>query len=94
MSKNSNSNQNGPEETWDPLIFLSPNSLKEVIETKKNKSFVFDKKFEEMKLNGDEEHSIDSKQKFFLKVDCVNEASGSSYIEIGNAKVLCSVYGE
>lgn len=60
-------------ESWDPLIYLKSDDLKEVISRKKS-------------LNTD-------KQNIYLKVDCVNEASGSSYIEIGNTKVLCSVYG-
>ena len=67
---------NGPEESWNPLIFLEANQLKEVLNEKKN-SFKSDL----------------SQQNIFLKTDCVNEASGSSYIEIGNTKVLCSVYG-
>lgn len=75
---------NAPEETWDPLTFLDQQSLKEMIDEKK-----FNKKLNEMSLETKE----DMKQKIYLKTDCVNEASGSSYIELGNTKVLCSVYG-
>lgn len=75
---------NAPEETWDPMTFLEQDSLKEMIEEKK-----FNKKVNEMSL----ENSEDLKQKIYIKTDCVNEASGSSYIELGNTKVLCSVYG-
>jgi exosome complex component MTR3 len=67
------SNNNGPDESWDPLIYLAPNQLKEILSSK----------------TGDPT----STQNIFLKTNCVNEASGSSYIEIGNTKVLCSVYG-
>ncbi|CAF0714057.1 unnamed protein product [Brachionus calyciflorus] len=77
--------QSVPDETWDPLVFLEPNSLLEIVNQRKQN------------LDQDTEHmdtdSTNSKQPIFLKTDCVNEASGSSYIEIGNAKVLCSVYG-
>jgi len=70
MNKSSN---NGPDESWDPLIYLAPNQLKEILSSKTA--------------------DPTSTQNIFLKTNCVNEASGSSYIEIGNTKVLCSVYG-
>lgn len=82
MSKTTNSSVNGPEESWDPLIFLDRESLSEVIDKRKECMFDSNTDFKQI-----------SKQKIFLKTDCVSEASGSSYIEIGNLKLLCSVYG-
>ena len=35
MNKSSNISVNSPDETWDPLSFLSQADLKEIIETKK-----------------------------------------------------------
>ncbi|RNA42059.1 exosome complex component MTR3 [Brachionus plicatilis] len=69
-----------PDETWDPLVFLEPDCCQNLLENRK-------------KNLGKNEENTDSSQGIFLKTDCVNEASGSSYIEMGNAKVLCSVYG-
>lgn len=69
-----------PDETWDPLIFLEPNCYQQVLQDRKNNC-------DNIKEN------TESNQGIFLKTDCVNEASGSSYIEIGNAKILCSVFG-
>lgn len=86
MSKGSSTVQNGPEESWDPLTFLEPVALKEIINDKKYKKI--DSKLDELSLE-----SQNPQQKIFLKTDCVNEASGSSYIELGDTKVLCSVYG-
>jgi exosome complex component MTR3 len=74
----SNKLNNGPDESWNPLIFLEADQLKEVLNEKKS---------------GQKSDSGLEQQSVFLKTDCVNEASGSSYIEIGNTKVLCSVYG-
>jgi exosome complex component MTR3 len=81
MSKNS---VYGPEESWDPLVFLEQKSLNEFVETKRQESFF---------TAPSENTSAEPKQKIFLKTDSVSEASGSSYIEIGNVKLLCSVYG-
>ena len=87
MSKNSS----GPEESWDPLIFLDEKNINHIIQEKRDLGKIFNKDFENMKIDNTDD--IDLKQKIFLKTDCVNEASGSSYIEIGNCKLICSVYG-
>ena len=98
MSKGTNSSVSGPDESWDPLLFLDRKDLNEFIEIKK-KEFSFN---DEPETNNTKEEGMDidsneivnkNKQKLFLKTDCVSEASGSSYIEIGNCKLLCSVYG-
>jgi hypothetical protein len=68
----SNKLNNGPDESWNPLIFLEADQLKEVLNEKKS---------------GQKSDSGLEQQSVFLKTDCVNEASGSSYIEIGNTKV-------
>ena len=70
----------GPDESWDPLTFLDKNDLQEVIATQKKKNCAASGK-------------ADAKQSIFLKTDCVSEASGSSYIEVGNTKLLVSVFG-
>jgi exosome complex component MTR3 len=88
MSKTSSTISNVPEESWDPLTFLDQKSLKELINEKKQQPYRIESKLEDMSLDAD-----NPKQKIYLKTDCVNEASGSSYIELGNTKVLCSVYG-
>lgn len=80
-----------PEESWDPLTFLGQNDLKHLINEKKKESKQVDIKLEEMNINS--EVVSNPKQHIYLKTDCVNEASGSSYIELGNTKLLCSVYG-
>ena len=88
---NKSSVLNPPEESWDPLTFLDQKVLKKMLAEKGNSSRILDSNMEQMSL--DDETCGNFKQKIFLKTDCVNEASGSSYIEIGNTKVLCSVYG-
>ncbi len=89
MNKPTNNNSaNCPDESWDPLSFLNQADLKEFLE-QKNKSHIEEN---EKKIDDDNPETI-SRQNFFLKVDCVTEASGSSYIEIGNCKILCSVFG-
>jgi ribonuclease PH len=89
MNKPTNNNSaNCPDESWDPLSFLNQADLKEFLE-EKNKSHIEEN---EKKIDDDNPETI-SRQNFFLKVDCVTEASGSSYIEIGNCKILCSVFG-
>ena len=89
MNKPTNNNSaNCPDESWDPLSFLNQADLKEFLE-EKNKSHLEEN---EKKIDDDNPETI-SRQNFFLKVDCVTEASGSSYIEIGNCKILCSVFG-
>jgi ribonuclease PH len=89
MNKPTNNNSaNCPDESWDPLSFLNQAELKEFLE-EKNKSLIEEN---EKKIDDDNPETI-SRQNFFLKVDCVTEASGSSYIEIGNCKILCSVFG-
>jgi exosome complex component MTR3 len=80
MSKNS---VYGPDESWDPLVFLDPKTLNEYVDAKRQESF----------HSRSENSSAEPKQKIFLKTDSVSEASGSSYIEIGNVKLLCTVYG-
>ena len=87
MNKNSNSSVNCPDESWDPLSFLSQTDLKELVEAKKRAHS------EENEKKMDETTQEIYRQNFFLKTDCVTEASGSSYIEIGNCKILCSVFG-
>lgn len=82
---------NVPEESWDPLTFLSQKDLGDLINEKKKETKQVDVKLEEMSL--DNGVVSNPKQHIYLKTDCVNEASGSSYIELGNTKVLCSVYG-
>ena len=82
---------NVPDESWDPLTFLSPKDLRDLINEKKKETKQVDVKLKEMSL--DSEVVSNPKQHIYLKTDCVNEASGSSYIELGNTKVLCSVYG-
>lgn len=84
--------QSVPDETWDPLVFLDQNSLNEVLSQRRNDFQNQNDDKMEMEMETTDAHT-NLKQKIFLKTDCVNEASGSSYIEIGNAKVLCSVYG-
>lgn len=69
-----------PDESWDPLIYLNEKQLNEVIA---------DKKHQQTSTTMDGE----KKENIFLKVDCVSEATGSSYIEIGNTKLLAVVYG-
>ena len=66
-----------PEESWDPLAFLEPTTLSSHLEAKRQESLLTE----------------NSKQKIFLKTDSISEASGSSYIEMGNCKLICSVYG-
>ena len=92
---NKSSVLNPPEESWDPLTFLDPKVLKKMIAEKGNSSTMLDSDMGQMSMDDDDENCPANltKQKIFLKTDCVNEASGSSYIEIGNTKVLCSVYG-
>jgi len=68
-----------PDETWDPLTFLDQKPLEKLIEERKMMSCGVD--------------GVKDKQAIFMKTDCVSEAAGSSYIEIGNTKILCSVYG-
>jgi exosome complex component MTR3 len=67
-----------PEESWDPLNFMSSDDLKKVLDNKKKNS---------------NETASKGKKNIFLKTDCVSEASGSSYVELGNTKMLCSIYG-
>jgi exosome complex component MTR3 len=81
---------NVPEESWDPLTFLSQKNREHLINEKKRESKKVDVKLEEMSLDSDVSNP---KQHIYIKTDCVNEASGSSYIELGNTKILCSVYG-
>jgi ribonuclease PH len=89
MNRSSNNNSaNCPDESWDPLSFLSQSDLKEFLGEKNKKHL----KENEKKIDDDNPETI-SRQNFFLKVDCVTEASGSSYVEIGNCKILCSVFG-
>ena len=83
-----NNSTNCPDESWDPLSFLSQPDLKEFLGEKNKKHL----KENEKKIDVDNPETI-SRQNFFLKVDCVTEASGSSYVEIGNCKILCSVFG-
>lgn len=89
MNRSLNNNSaNCPDESWDPLSFLSQPDLKEFLGEKNKKHL----KENEKKIDVDNPETI-SRQNFFLKVDCVTEASGSSYVEIGNCKILCSVFG-
>jgi len=89
MNKSSNnSTANCPDESWDPLSFLSQADLKEFMKEKKKTQMEENEK----KIDDQNPETI-CRQNFFLKVDCVTEASGSSYIEIGNCKILCSVFG-
>lgn len=64
-------------DNWDPLLFLDSTTLSEYLESRQSRV-------------GD---LSDQKQKIQLQVDSVSEASGSSYIELGNVKLICSVYG-
>ena len=69
-----------PEEIYgDPLSYLNESKREEIIEAlaKRNKN----------------EDNDNEKDKIFLRTGCVKEAKGSCYIEIGNTKVICSLYG-
>ena len=83
----------GPDESWDPLTFLDKESLKELIDTKlKPNGNLYDEE-NKNKMDQDGADIVETRQNIFLKTDCVSEASGSSYVEIGNTKLLVSVYG-
>ncbi|GAB6028428.1 Exosome complex component MTR3 [Chamberlinius hualienensis] len=68
-----------------PSVSYSPTRF--AVETEKvgNKP-----KIGEGRCDGRQPHDI---RPFFLKVGVVSQAKGSSYIEMGKTKVLCSVYG-
>jgi len=82
MSRNTSS-INGPEESWDPLTLLDADSLHKLVNDDDNNT----------NKNNNKNSNINSKQDIFMKTDCVSEASGSSFIEIGNTKLLVSCYG-
>jgi exosome complex component MTR3 len=66
-----------PDETWDPLTYLEEAKRQEL--------------FELIQRNEDNnEHDIEN---IYIKTGCVNEAKGSCYIEIGQTKVICTLYG-
>jgi ribonuclease PH len=84
---NKNSSANGPEESWDPLAFLQPSEMRDLLDTRRKESQIISN-------DADNDNSTNHhKQKIFLKTDCISEATGSSYIEIGNTKLIVSVYG-
>jgi exosome complex component MTR3 len=77
MNKTS-SQINGPDDSWDPLTLLDQKQLTDLIKSKKGVNVPSEKL---------------PKDKILLKVDCLSEAAGSSYIEMGNTKILAIIYG-
>ncbi len=67
-----------PDETWDPLTYLEENKRKELIEVIQKPD------------DTDTENDIEN---IYIKTGCVNEAKGSCYIQIGQTKVICTLYG-
>ena len=86
----------GPDESWDPLSFLDRGDLNTLIETRKRQQqepVTNTTLYTNSDSNEAKDSSCTNQQSVFLKTDCVSEASGSSYIELGNTKLLVSVYG-
>ena len=81
------------EETYDPFMFLDAKLAKEYLSNRVKESFLDEVKSSEMGAQVDSAVIDGDRQRLFIKTDCVNEANGSSFIEIGNSKVLCSLYG-
>jgi exosome complex component MTR3 len=70
-----------PEEVFgDPLSYLDENGREKLLEELEN-------------MNKSKKIKEEEKEKMFMRTGCVNEAKGSCYIEIGNTKVICSLYG-
>ncbi|XP_064652214.1 exosome complex component MTR3-like [Lineus longissimus] len=74
----------GPEETLDPMTFVTPEEKKLKKESEGN-LLVDDLRNDRRK--------VDQIRPLFLQSGTITQAKGSAYIEINNTKVICAVYG-
>jgi exosome complex component MTR3 len=93
MNKNTAGSSNFPDESWHPLDFVESGVCQEEISKRIQARHPANNEKQEASSLEQKVNSDTNKQNILLKLDCISEASGSSYVEIGNTKILCSVYG-
>lgn len=69
----------------DPLCFLDEDKREKLIESISV--------LNNNKRETENDDSANESEKTFIKTGCTSEAKGSCYIEIGNTKVICALYG-